>query len=322
MKPVISVVIVNYNGDHFLDKCISSLCQQTFKDFETILVDNGSTDGSVTHVRTRFPSVKIIETRMNLGFSGGANAGIKKAKGEFILTLNNDTMVDPYLLEEIQKPMHSDPRVGMCASKILFPDNLLNSTGICISRSGAAWDRGIYEPDDGRYDQVEEVLGPCAGSALYRREMLDEIGIFDEDFFIYMEDVDLAFRGRLSGWKCIYMPTARVIHEHGGTAGINSDLSVFYSNRNLLWNAVKNFPAKTLLISSPWIIGRYCADIPFYVMKGNGRAILKAKIASLKGLFANFKKRKKLNKKISDADIEKWIQPWMKIQGSRRIRVH
>lgn len=321
MEPVISVIIVNYNGDRFLDGCLSSLYQQTFKNFEIILVDNGSTDGSVAHIRTQFPSVKIIETGKNFGFSGGANSGIKNSNSEFILTLNNDTMVDPHLLEELQKPMHSDPRVGMCASKILFPDRSINSTGICISRSGAAWDRGIYEPDDGRYDKVEEVFGPCAGSALYRRAMLDEIGIFDEDFFIYMEDVDLAFRGRLSGWKCIYVPTARIIHEHGGTAGINSDLSVFYSNRNLLWNVIKNFPAKTLLISSPWIIGRYSADIPFYILEGNGRAIIRAKIASLKGLFSNLKKRKHLNKKIPDDDIEKWIQTWMKIQGSKPTRI-
>jgi GT2 family glycosyltransferase len=320
-NPLVSIIIVNFNGLQFLEPCLSSLMNQSCKNFEIILVDNGSSDGSADYVRNQFATVKIIETGKNLGFSGGTNTGIHAAKGEYILTLNNDTIADPYLLEEIQKPMIFNTKVGMCASKILFPDNSINSTGICISRSGAAWDRGIYEPDDNCHEQQEEVFGPCAGSALYRREMLDQIGMFDEDFFMYMEDVDLAFRGQFSGWKCIYVPTARIIHKHGGTAGINSDLSIFYSNRNLLWNVVKNFPMQTILISSPWIIGRYIADIPFYILKGKGRAILKAKIASLKGLSANYKKRKRLNKKIPDADIEKWIQTWMKIGKLKPARI-
>jgi len=310
---MISVVVVNYNGKKFLEDCLSSLDRQTYRDFEIILVDNGSFDESIAYVRERYPSVIIIETGKNLGFAGGVNTGINIAKGELIFTLNNDTIADPHLLAEIVMPMLSDSKNGMCAAKMLFPDGRINSTGICISRSGAAWDRGMGETDHGQYDAEEEIFGPCAGAALYRRSMIDEIGVFDEDFFLYMEDVDLAFRGRLAGWKSTYVPKARVIHFRGGTAGFKSDISVFYSNRNLLWTIIKNFPAHTFLISSPWIIGRYCADIPFYILKGNGYAILRAKIASLKGLIGNYKKRKRLNKKIPDADIEKWFCTQMKI---------
>ena len=264
---MISVVVLNYNGKKFLDGCLSSLDRQTYRDFEVILVDNGSSDGSVAYVRKWYPSVILVETGKNLGFAGGTNAGIRVARGEFIFTLNNDTITDPHLLEEIVRPMQLDPSVGMCAAKMIFPDGRINSTGICISLSGAAWDQGIDEPDHGQYDVTEEVFGPCAGAALYRSSMLDEIGLFDEDFFLYMEDVDLAFRARLSGWTCIFVPTARVVHIHRGTAGFNTDISIYYGNRNLIWYVIKNFPSRTLLLSSPWIIGRNCADIPYYLLK-------------------------------------------------------
>ena len=139
---------------------------------------------------------------------------------------------------------------------MIFPDKKINSTGICISRSGAAWDRGEFEQDHGQYDHEEEVFCPCAGAALYRRTMLDEIGLFDEDFFLFMEDVDLGFRGRLAGWKCIYVPEARVITAWGNSRISIQILSIYYVNRNLLWNVVKNFPARTFLFSIPWIIRR------------------------------------------------------------------
>jgi GT2 family glycosyltransferase len=313
MDPLISVVIVNFNGLRFLDPCLSSLAGQSFKNFEIILVDNHSSDGSAGYIREHFPSVTLIETEKNLGFAGGTNAGIRASCGEYILTLNNDTVADPFFIENLVRPMASDTRLGMCASKMLFPDGRINSTGICISRSGAAWDRQIFEQDTGHYDTEEEVFGPCAGAALYRRAMLDETGLFDEDFFIYMEDVDLAFRARLAGWECRFIPSARVTHYMGGTTGINSDLSVFYGNRNLLWYAIKNFPLRTLLISLPWIIGRNCADIPYYMLKGKGRTIIRAKGSALKGIFRMVMKRKNAKRKVPEAQIRKWIHVWMNI---------
>ncbi|MGB7993069.1 glycosyltransferase family 2 protein, partial [Methanoregula sp.] len=258
MPPLVSVVVVNFNGKKFLDDCLSSLARQTFRDFETILVDNGSSDGSAGYVREHYPFVMLVETGKNLGFAGGTNAGIHAAQGEFIFTLNNDTVADPHMLEEIVKPMQADLTVGMCGTKMVLPDGRIDSTGMCLSRSGAAWGRGIYESDNGHYDTAEEIFGPCAGAALYRRSMLDQIGLFDEDFFAYHEDIDLAFRGRLAGWTCRYVPTARVVHVHGGTAEFGSDISVYYGNRNLGWYVVKNFPSRTLIMSIPWNIGRNC----------------------------------------------------------------
>jgi len=308
--PLISVIIVNYNGKKFLSDCLNSIFHQTYFPFEVIMVDNASHDGSVEYVQQNFPDVKMLTQSTNLGFAGGTNAGIRQAGGEFILTLNNDTIVILDFIDELAKLMISDPFVGMCASKMIFPDGRINSTAICISRSGAAWDRGMGEPDQGQYDVAEEVFGPCAGAALYRRTMLDEIGLFDEDFFLYMEDIDLAFRARLSGWKCMYVPSARVIHVHGGTTEPASDISVYYGNRNLLWYTVKNFPKRTLLIFIPWIIVRNIAVIPYYFLKSKGRAIIRAKVDSVKGLPRMIKKRQSIKQTISDGAIEKWIQVW------------
>jgi len=309
-EPLVSVVIVNYNGRKFLPDCLGSLLKQTYSSFEVIIVDNASHDGSVASVQEHFPSVKIFIQKENLGFAGGSNAGIREAHGEYILTLNNDTIVSPEFIEELVQPMGRDPCVGMCASKMVFPDGRINSTAICISRSGAAWDRGMGETDHGQYDLAEEIFGPCAGAALYRRSMLDEIGLFDEDFFLFMEDVDLTFRARLSGWKCMYVPTARVVHTHGGTAGFKSDISIYYGNRNLVWYIIKNFPFRTLIVSSPWIIARNCADLPYYFIHGRARAIIKAKIDMMKGFFAMVRKRRSIKRKVPAEEIEKWIKVW------------
>jgi GT2 family glycosyltransferase len=311
--PFISVIVVNFNGKRFLEPCFSSLARQTYPAFEVILVDNASSDGSVEFVRERFPDVKIISNGENRGFAAANNAGIASARGSLIATLNNDTATWPRWLEALAEAMMSDEHVGMCASKMVFmasPD-IINSAGICISRSGACWDRGMFERDTGQYDAVEEVFGPCAGAALYRKSALDEAGLFDERFFAYMEDVDLAFRCRLKGWKCLYVPEAMVRHYHGGTAGYMSDLSIYYGNRNIVWNFVKNFPAGLLLASLPWAVGRNLAALPYYAVKGHGRAALRSKLDALKGLPAMLASRSR-----GDADVSRFIVKWAGIPAA------
>lgn len=304
---MISVVVLNYNGQRYLDDCLSSLAAQTFRDFEVIVVDNASTDGSVEHIRANFPWVRQVLNKENLGFAGGTNSGIRAAEGEYILTFNNDARAESRLLEHLQKPM-ADSNVGVCAAKMLLDDGRINSAGICLSKSGAAWDRGMSELDLGQYDSQEEVFGACAGSALYRKEMLDEIGLFDEDFFLYMEDVDLAFRARLAGWSCVYVPKAVVYHHHGGTAGVGSDLSVYYGNRNVIWYVVKDFPARLLITSLPFIIARNLALIPYYALRGQGRVILKSKLDALKGATKMLRKRKDVVRRANDAEIIRFVK--------------
>jgi GT2 family glycosyltransferase len=310
MVPLVSVVVVNFNGKHFLDRCLSALVRQTYTNFEVIVVDNASKDKSVEHLLTNYPWVKVVTNEKNLGFASGTNRGIIAAKGEFILTLNNDTQVERDFIEHLVEPMSEEDN-GMCASKMLLIDGRINSTGICISRSGAAWDRGIFEFDTGKYDKKTEVLGPSAGAALYRKAMLEEIGLFDEEFFIYMEDVDLAVRGRLAGWMCTYAPKARVYHHHGGTAGYKSDLSIYYGNRNVLWYIIKDFPLRLLLTFLPFIVGRNLAVIAYYALRGQGRLVLRSKIDALKGLPCMLKKRKQV---VRVAPMDKFIYSWARME--------
>ena len=311
---LISVIVLNYNGKGFLDGCLTSLASQTYSDFEVIVVDNGSRDGSPEYIEENYPWVRLGKNNEDLGFAGGTNAGIRAAKGEFILTLNNDSRADSRFIEELIKPM-ADPEVGVCAAKMLFPDGRINSAGICISRSGAAWDRGMFEPDRGQYEFVEEVFGACAGAALYRREMLDEIGLFDEDFFLYLEDVGLAFRARLAGWKCIYVPGARVIHHHGGTAGVGSDLAVYYGNRNIVWYPIKDFPFRLLITSLPFIVARNLAVIPYYALRGQGGVILKSKLDALKGVVKMMGKRKDVVRRVDYSQIKRFVEIWGGMKG-------
>lgn len=308
----VSAIMVNYNGKRLLAESLTALQTQTYPNLEIILVDNGSSDGSVGYVKENFRSVKLIVNEENLGFSGGNNRGIEKATGAFIATINTDAVANPDWIEELVTPMEHNERIGMCASKMFFYDrrDLINSTGICISRSSAVWDRGMFERDDGQYNKCEDVFGPCAGAALYRKSMLDEIGLFDEDFFMYMEDADLAFRARLAGWECRYVPSATVYHKQGGTAGFESNFVVYYSNRNIIWNVVKNYPTKLLVTSLPWVIGRNIGVIPYYAMRGQGKAVLKSKIDAFKGISKMIGKRRNQKKKVREDDFRAFIKTW------------
>ena len=310
----ISVVVVNFNGKRFLDDCLNSLYVQTYKDYEVIVVDNASRDGSVEHIRSCFPWARIVENKVNLGSTGGNNSGIREAEGEFIVTLNNDTRLEKDFLERLAGPM-SDPGIGMCGSKMVYPNGKINSTGLCLSRSGASWDRGASEEDLGQYDRQEEIFGACAGAALYSRKMLDEIGLFDEDFFIFMEDIDLTLRARCAGWRCIYVPGAVAHHLHGATAGVGSDLTVYYGNRNIMWLPAKNYPLPFLITCLPWILGRNLMALVYYTLKGRGRVVMKAKWDGLLGLPKIMAKRKTILRKVPWREVGEYISTWA---GSRR----
>lgn len=310
--PLVSVIVVNYNGLRFLQKCLDSLLAQTYKNIEIVLVDNCSADGSASFIKANYPSVRLIENEANLGFALANNIGIKSSSGELVATLNNDTEAAPQWLGSLVDAAISAEDVGMCASKMLFMKRpgIIDSTGVCISRSGACWDRGMFERDDGQY-AFGEVFGPCAGAALYKKKMLDEIGLFDEDFFAYMEDVDLAFRGRLAGWKCMYVPEAVVYHFHGGTAGYGSEFTIYYGNRNIIWNAMKNYPLPMLLASLPFIIARNLAVIPYYTVRGHGLTILRSKADAMKGMPGIIDKRR--NSPRAKRKISGFILTWAKL---------
>jgi GT2 family glycosyltransferase len=251
-EPRVSVVIVNWDGKHHLGECLNSLRSQTFRDFEIILVDNGSQDGSPEYVQEHFREVKLVALLKNCGFAGGNNAGIRAASGDYIALLNNDTKVDPAWLTNLLKEAEADPSpVGMWASKIVSYDNpgIIDNVGLLMYPDGLGRGKGRLEVDRGQYDRPGEAFFPSGCAGLYRREMLNEIGLFDEAFFAYADDVDLGLRARLAGWQCVYVPSAKVYHKYSASSSAHSPFKAFLVERNRIWVLLKYYPIEMIMIS-------------------------------------------------------------------------
>jgi GT2 family glycosyltransferase len=259
------------------------------------MVDNASTDDSVALVKREFPHIEVVVNRANLGFAAGNNVGIQRAGSPFVVTLNNDTEPRPGWLEALMKPALADESVGMVASKMVFSSRpeTINSAGIAIDKAGIAWDRLGGAPDSGG-ETVEEVFGPCAGAALYRRSMLEEVGLFDEDFFAYLEDVDLAWRARLAGWKCLYAPGAVVSHVHSATGVEGSPFKSYHLGRNKLWCIAKNYPSPHLLFWLPAIVAYDVAAVAYGVLRRRDLAAMRGRLAGLAGLPGQLSKRRRV----------------------------
>ncbi|MDB5178134.1 MAG: hypothetical protein JWN01_77 [Patescibacteria group bacterium] len=219
----VTVVIPNWNGIDLIEDCLEALREQT-QEHQVIVVDNGSVDGSNDIVRVKFPDVRLLEFPNNAGFAGGVNRGIRPALeqgADCIALLNNDAVADKHWLERLVAAMEAQPKAGMVAAKILTQDGKrLDSTGDFYSTWGFAFPRGRGEVDTGQYDGPEqrEIFSASGGASLYRAEMLREIGLFDERFFAYFEDVDISFRAQLAAWRVVYEPRATVRHYIGGTS--------------------------------------------------------------------------------------------------------
>lgn len=226
--PKVSIVIVNWDGKRYLEICLPSVFNLNYPNYDVILVDNGSTDSSVEFVKRNYPKVKIIRLDKNYGFAKGNNIGIEEALKDtnvkYIALLNNDTRVDKNWLSELVKVAESDEKVGMCAPKILRMDNpiIIDSTG-AVFKWGSICDRGRGKVDKGQYDKKLSIVGAGGGSGLFKREMLEEIGLFDDDFFAYYEDSELIWRAYKEGWKARYVPTSIVYHKGGGTSKKNKE---------------------------------------------------------------------------------------------------
>jgi GT2 family glycosyltransferase len=259
--PLISVIVVNWNGLRLLDECFESLARQTWKEKEFILVDNGSTDGSRELLITwaeRLVNAQTILLPTNTGFCKGNNIGFASAKGEWIVLLNSDAVAEPSWLEELMRYADVSKRIGMLASKILFqsPPNVIDKVGHLIYWDGQNRGRGTMETDDGQYDKPEEILWPDACAAMYHRRIFEETGGFDEAFFAFGDDADLGMRARLLGWSAWYVPSAVVHHRHSASFGVYSPLKVMLVERNRVLLAVKNFPWPLLLQNPFWTLRR------------------------------------------------------------------
>ncbi|MBI4317413.1 MAG: glycosyltransferase family 2 protein [Chloroflexi bacterium] len=298
MGPKVSVIIVNWNGRHFLRRCLLSLTNQTYPNVEIILVDNASTDGSAEEAEAAFPHVRFVRNASNLGFAAGCNAGIDAATGDLLATLNNDAEAAEDWVSWLVEAVASDPNVGMAASKMVFHQwpNIINSTGIVLDKAGIAWDRHGGRADDESEVEPIEIFGPCAGAALYKRELLEDVGLFDEDFFMYLEDVDLAWRARLRGWKCLYVPRARVLHLHSASSKEGSPFKNHLLGRNKVLTIIKNYPSPAIFVFLPVILFYDLASLPYSVLVRGNVSSLRGRIAGLMTLGSALRKRRQIQK--------------------------
>jgi GT2 family glycosyltransferase len=242
INALFSVIIPNWNGAKYLPACLDALAGQTHSAAEVIVVDNASHDGSQDLIKSRYPSVRLIELAENRGFTGACNMGIKAATGDFISLLNNDTEVDKHWAAAIVNAFECHPEAGIIASKMLLFDQRdhIHTAGDYFTLDGRAGNRGVWQKDEGQFDHEEYVFSACGGSSAYRRTLLDQIGLLDDDFFYSLEDMDLAWRAQLTGWRCLYTPTAIVYHHLSATGG--GVTASYYDGRNLIFTLVKNYP--------------------------------------------------------------------------------
>ena len=259
-SPLVSVLIVNWNGREYLPACLDSLLEQSFIDFETIVVDNGSSDGSLELLQSSYPWVRVVPLSVNSGFASGNNAGFALSRGNYVVTLNNDTRVEPNWLAELIVPVETFPDVGMVASRICSWDDpdLIDSLGVAVCRDGMSrGSRRRCSLSGLSLGACEDILFPSACAALYRRDMIEQIGFFDDDFFAYCEDTDLGLRGRLAGWRALLARDAVVYHRYSRSGGEFSPFKLYLVERNHFWAAIKSFPAGMLAALPFWTIVRY-----------------------------------------------------------------
>ena len=302
----ILIVIVNWNGKRFLSKCLDGLKRQTYKDFSITLVDNASNDGSVSFVTKNYPEVKILALSENLGFSVANNIVLKKAKSKYVVLLNNDAVAHPMWLKNLVNALETHPKAAFAASKMLFYDNpnVIDRAGDAYTRAGTGLLRGRGVSAD-KCNRQEWIFGACAGAAIYRTEMLSDIGLFDEDFFLLYEDVDLSFRAQLKGYKCLYVPEAVVYHKASSSIVYDSPISVYYSHRNLEWVYIKNMPGPLIVKTIfPHVIYDIAAFF-YFLICGRGKDFIRAKKDAVKGLKKTLEKRQQIqaNRRVDDRYI-------------------
>lgn len=304
-----SVIIPNYNGEQLLPVCLDALRHQTYAHFEVIVVDDASTDDSVALLEQEYPEVRLLQLERNSGLAAACNAGAKIARGDLLVMLNSDTEPEPAWLAALVGAALEYPEAGAFASKMLLfgRRDTLHTAGDMYGVDGIPRNRGVWERDEGQYDQDLEVFSGCGGAVAYRREAWEETGGFDEDLFMYCEDVDLGWRLQLAGYRTIFVPQARVYHHLSATGG--GVIASYYTGRNTIWVLVKNVPA--------YILRRHWRRIlraqlqitrdALHAWRGEAaRARLRGQLAGLLGLPVMLRKRRKVqaSRRVSDEHLD------------------
>ncbi|MBI4519647.1 MAG: glycosyltransferase family 2 protein [Gemmatimonadetes bacterium] len=318
-RPLASVVVPNWNGRHLLGPCLESLGQQRYRPLEVIVADGGSQDGSPTYIAAAFPAVQVLRLPTNRGFAGNVNAGLRRARGDVLLLANNDLEADADWVAACVDMLSADPGLGSVASKMLFADRrTIYSAGDGLRRNGEAFQRGAGAPDGPAWDVAAEVFGACGGAAAYRRAMLADVGLLDEVFFAYLEDLDLAFRAQLRGWRCRYQPAARAYHRGSATGG--GPLASYYNGRNLIRLLAKDLPSGLVPLLLPKIL-RYQARRAREALaawRGDAaRATLRGQVAGLLTLPRHLADRPSVQRlrRVSNAHVYDLLEPELTVGG-------
>jgi GT2 family glycosyltransferase len=307
--PAISVVIVTWNGREHLEACLTAVAAQQDVEPETILVDNASTDGTVDFVRARFPWVRVIALDTNRGFAGGNNAGAREARGPVLAFLNNDTVAAPHWLSRLVAALDETRRVALATSRIVYmhPSGVIDSAGDGMTRAGGAFKR-LHGAPAALAEESREVFGACGAAFAVPKQVFDELGGFDEDFFASHEDVDLSYRARLRGYRCWYEAAAVVEHRGSATLGRVSTFAVYHGQRNLEWAYFKNTPTPLLLRTLADHLVYDLAAAAHFTRLGLLGTFLRAKLAALAALPSVLRKRAVVQAGRTASSREIWVQ--------------
>ncbi len=249
MPPLVSFIVVNWNGSAFLEECLTSLLKQTYADFEILVVDNGSTDASF-QILEHFPEVIVIRNERNRGFGPANNQALLQARGELIAFVNNDAVLEESWLAHMMAPFDS-PDIGMSAGKTLsyFDRQIIDNTGHLLYWDGVNRGRGRMQKDEGQFDSIRSALFPSGCACVFRANTLRQIGCFDEDFYLYGDDTEIGLRARLAGWECSFVSAAVAYHRYSGSTDRYDPMKFFFVERNRFWVALKYFPVELLLLN-------------------------------------------------------------------------
>lgn len=307
-SPRVTVAIPNWNGARYLPACLDSLRRQTFRDFEIVVVDNGSTDESLRIMSESYPEVSLVLWHENRGVAAAFNESVRQCRGELLALLNNDMEVDANWLAAMVQALDGDSSAGAAASKILFIDrHTINSAGDFYGRDGVPGNRGVHELDRGQYDQPDYVFGASGGASVFRRTLFDDLGLFDEQLVSYLEDVDWAWRMQLAGYRCLYVPAAVAYHWGSATGG--GELASYYCGRNFIHVLCKNLPGPLLRKHWRAIVSRELGLAVEALRHGRepaARARLAGQAAGIRSIPAALRQRKSTMsiKRVSDDYLE------------------
>lgn len=323
--PLVSIIVLNYNGKKYIEQCIESILNSVYRNFELIIIDNNSTDDSIKTVESKFKDerIKVILNKKNLGFAGGNNLGVEYAKGKYLALINIDTIVDSKWLSEVISVMEADATIAVAQPKLMSLDDKLifDSAGDYLDFFGNSFRRGgdWLEEDHGQYDNLHDIFSARGAALITRKEIVDRIGLFDEDYFLDFEDVDFCWRARLNGKRVVFVPTSIIYHKGAGISSQDSKIKGIHPSKNIVMTLVKNYGRYHMIRyaiiphSIAFLTGFFMLE-PFFFKKSNKRIYIRTRFQSFLWLLHNAKKMQAKRRhiqhnirKVSDSEIMKYM---------------